>query len=136
RRLGRVILLGHIDPVIADGAGEDFALIEGVFGDFAFGDVVGAAGRRGDEDEKRSRNEKWRRKARHGRNPSSYGQSCFATAPGPEILAGGAQSGHAKAAMRLCVRSFDVLRHLGSGLLAGTVYRDSARDTPPDGLPK
>ena len=38
-RLGRVVLLRHVDPVVADGAGEDLALVEGVLGHFALGHV-------------------------------------------------------------------------------------------------
>ena len=34
-RLGGVVLLRHVDPVVADRAGEDLALVEGVLGDFA-----------------------------------------------------------------------------------------------------
>ena len=34
-RLGRVVLLGHVDPVVAHGAGEDLALVEGVLRDLA-----------------------------------------------------------------------------------------------------
>ena len=72
-RLGRVILLGHVDPVVAHRAGEDLALVERVLGDLALRrragrlGVVGAGGTAVEgEEQSQEDGEEARLDSRHG----------------------------------------------------------------------